>query len=84
MSIKINTDDAINFADANAGAGVVARSSNRLIGAWSKPLHEITNPLIAESMALHDGVIFAKIRGLMGVIMEADCIEVVNLATFLV
>jgi hypothetical protein len=32
--VKINTDGAINFADANGGAGGVARSPDRLIGAW--------------------------------------------------
>jgi hypothetical protein len=39
----------------------------------------VTNPLIAEVLALHDGVIFAKLRGLSHVVMETDCLEVVNL-----
>jgi ribonuclease HI len=77
--VKINIDGAINFADGQGGAGGVARSSCRLLGAWSKPLPGITNPLIAESLALRDGVLFAKIRGLTQVIMETDCLEVVNL-----
>jgi ribonuclease HI len=77
--VKINTDGAINFADGKGGAGGVARSSDRLIGAWSKPLLGITDPLIAESMALREGVLFARLRGISRVIMETDCMEVVNL-----
>jgi hypothetical protein len=50
-----------------------------LIGAWSKPLLGITDPLIAESMALREGVLFARLRGISRVIMETDCMEVVNL-----
>jgi hypothetical protein len=57
----------------------VARSSCRLVGAWSKPLPGISDPLIAESMAVREGVLFAKIRGLSHVIVETDCLEVVNL-----
>ncbi|KAK1661752.1 hypothetical protein QYE76_049911 [Lolium multiflorum] len=70
--VKINTDGAINFADGKGGAGGVARSSDRLIGAWSKPLLGITDPLIAESMALREGVLFARLRGISRVIMETD------------
>jgi ribonuclease HI len=77
--IKINTDGSINSADGKGGAGGVARSSNRLLGAWSKPLPGITNPLIAETLSVRDGVLFAKLRGLTHVILEMDCLEVVNL-----
>jgi ribonuclease HI len=77
--IKINTDGAINVADDKGGAGGVARSSCRFIGAWSKPLLGVTNPLVAESLAVRDGVLFAKIRGLTHVVLETDCLEVVNL-----
>jgi ribonuclease HI len=77
--IKINTDGAINSAEGIGGAGGVARSSCRLVGAWSKPLPGISDPLIAESMAVREGVLFAKIRGLSHVIVETDCLEVVNL-----
>ena len=39
----------------------------------------MTDPLIAEAEAVRDGVIFAKLRGFSHVIMETDCLEVVNL-----
>jgi hypothetical protein len=48
--IKINTDGSVNTAEGKGGAGGVARSACRLIGAWSKPLLGITDPLIAESL----------------------------------
>ena len=35
--------------------------------------------MIAEVLALRDGVIFAKLRGMMRVMMEVDCKEVVDL-----
>jgi hypothetical protein len=35
--------------------------------------------LIAESLSLREGVLFAKLRGITHVIMETDCLELVNL-----
>jgi hypothetical protein len=77
--VVVNTDGAINSGDGNGGAGGVARSASRLIGAWCKPLPGISDPLIAESLSLHEGVLFAKIRGITHVIMETDCLKIVNL-----
>ena len=77
--IKINTDAAIQFDTALAGLGGVARSSSALLGAWCKPQLEITDPFIAEMLALREGVIFAKLRGFLHVQMETDCLEAVNL-----
>jgi hypothetical protein len=44
-----------------------------------RPLLGITYPLVAESLAVHDGILFVKIRGLTCVVLETDCLEVVNL-----
>ena len=46
---------------------------------WSKPLIGVTDPLIAEALALREGVIVANLRGFKKIIMETDCLEVVNL-----
>ena len=35
-------------------------------------------PPLAEALALRDGVIFAKLRGFTHVVMEVDCVEVVD------
>jgi len=39
----------------------------------------VTDPLIDEAMALREGVTFAQFRGVSHVVMEVDCLEVVNL-----
>jgi glyoxylase-like metal-dependent hydrolase (beta-lactamase superfamily II) len=61
--IKINTDAGVSLENRKSGAGGVARNPSGFIGAWSKPYPGVTNPLIAEALALRDGVIFAKLRG---------------------
>jgi hypothetical protein len=78
-SVKINTDAGISAEELKGGAGGIARSSTGFVGAWSKPLPGITEPLIAEAMSLREGVIFAKLRGFSRVVFEVDCLEVVNL-----
>ena len=40
--------------------------------------HCVTDPMIAEAMALHHSVIFAKLLGFLKVTMETDCLEVVS------
>jgi ribonuclease HI len=77
--IKINTDGAINAGNSRGGGGGVARSHISFVGAWSKPLGGVTDPLVAEVLAFRDGVIFAKLRGFSHMVMEMDSLEVVNL-----
>jgi hypothetical protein len=61
------------------GTGGVARSHSAYLGAWSKPYEGITDLLIAEALALRDGVIFARLRGYAKLVMETDFLEVVSL-----
>ena len=79
--VKITTDAAIRREDGKGDGGGVARSASSFQGAWSKPYPGVTDPLIAEAMAVRDGVIFAKLRGFTSVVLETDCLEVVNLCT---
>ena len=51
----------------------MVRSSTHFLGACSKPYPGITDPLVA------DGIIFAKLRGFSHVVLEANCLEVVDL-----
>jgi hypothetical protein len=69
----------VSLEDRKSGAGGVASDPSDFIGAWSKPYPGVTNPLIAEDLVHRDGVIFAKLRGFTGVLMEMDCKEVVGL-----
>jgi ribonuclease HI len=77
--VKINTDGGLSLEARKGGAGGVARSKSTYLGAWSKPLLGITDPLIAEALALREGVLFAHLRGFQKVVMETDCLEVVDL-----
>lgn len=77
--VKINTDGSIDDLMQVGGGGGVARSHLSVLGAWSKPLPGVTDPFIAEVLALREGVIFAQLRGFSHVVMEVDCLEVVNL-----
>ena len=44
-----------------------------------KPLLGVTDPLIAETLSVREGVMFAKLRGFSHVVLETDCLEIVNL-----
>jgi hypothetical protein len=77
--IKINTDGGLSMEARKGGADGVARSRSAYLGAWSKPLLGISDPLIADTLALHEGVIVAKLRGFQRVVMETDCLELVQL-----
>ena len=77
--VKINTDAALSMDSGKVGVGGVARSNTTLLGAWSKPHIGVMDPFIGERLALREGVIFANLRGFSHVIMETDCLEIVNL-----
>ena len=59
--------------------GGVARSHSSFMAAWAKPYHGVTDPLVTETLAIRDGVIFAKLRGFPKLVMETDSLEIVNL-----
>jgi hypothetical protein len=77
--VKINTDGGLSMFARQGGAGGVARSHSTYLGAWSKPLCGISDPFIAEAMALREGAIFANLRGFSRVVLETDCKEAVDL-----
>ena len=56
--IKINIDGSIAMESRRGG---VARSPSAFKAAWCKPYYGITDPLLAEALALRDGIIFAKL-----------------------
>ena len=61
--VKINTDDGIAGEVRKGGAGGITRSPTDFIAAWSKPYPGVTDPLVAEALAMRDRVIFAQLRG---------------------
>ena len=76
---QINTDGALDTQLRVGGVGGVARSHLSFMGAWSKPIPGVTDPSIAKTLALREGVIFAQLRGFSHVAMEVRCLEVVKL-----
>ena len=77
--IKINTDGSVAMEARRGGAGGVARTRSSFLAAWCKPYPGITDPLIAEALALRDGVVFAHLSGYEKVVFETDNLEIVNL-----
>jgi hypothetical protein len=69
----------INGEAMKGGAGGVVRSHLAFLAAWSKTLPGISDPFIAELMAFQEGVISARLRGYSHVIIQVDCLELVNL-----
>lgn len=57
----------------------MALSHLYFLGTWSKPLLGVTDPFIAELLAFREGMIFAQLRGFSHVVMEIDCLELVNI-----
>uniref|UniRef100_A0ACD5XZE4 Uncharacterized protein n=1 Tax=Avena sativa TaxID=4498 RepID=A0ACD5XZE4_AVESA len=79
--VKINTDGDVSAQELKGGGGGVARSHTAFLGAWSKPYDGVTDPLIMEALSLRDGVIFARLRSFSHLVIETDCLEVVDLWT---
>jgi hypothetical protein len=73
--IKINTDGGLDLEAQKGGAGGVVRTRSTCLGAWSKPYTGVSHPLIIEAMALHDGVIFARLRGYQRVVMVTEMVN---------
>jgi hypothetical protein len=48
-------------------------------GSLEQTLSRVTDPLVTKAMALREGFLFAHLRGYLKVVMEMDCLEVVNL-----
>lgn len=77
--VKINIDASVSSSKNKSGVGGLARTTSSFVAAWSKPYSDVSDPLIAEALALRDGVIFAKLRGFSRVLVETNCSKMVQL-----
>ncbi|KAL5812601.1 hypothetical protein ACOSQ3_027551 [Xanthoceras sorbifolium] len=76
---KINTDASVCSQNGKAGAGVVIRNHlGKVLASKSIVLAVGSSVLIAESLALYHGLLFAKQVGLIPAILETDCLVAVN------
>lgn len=77
--VMLNVDATI-FADSKCmGMGVVITSHiGEFLAACSQPFPFVTDPEIAEAMAMRKAVQFAKERGYLRIITALDCLSLVQ------
>lgn len=77
--IKINVDAAIFTQSNAAGLGIVARNSAGEVIAWRQRLvHSVLCPDTAETLVVLESVRMAVDFGWQEVIIESDCLSVIN------
>lgn len=77
---KINVDAAISSKDQMAGMGAIIRDSNsRVVAAGIKQAQHRRNVSFAEAEAVQCGMQVAREAGLTSLIIEIECLEVVEL-----
>lgn len=77
--IKVNVDASLLASSNFAGIGVVARDHlGRVIDWRRRRLEHVCCPEIAETLAVVAGIDLAQAKGWMNVILESDCLLVVN------
>lgn len=50
--MKINSDASVSSLQHKSGALGIATTPSAFLAAWSKPYPDVTDPLIAEALAL--------------------------------
>ncbi|KAK1660690.1 hypothetical protein QYE76_048849 [Lolium multiflorum] len=73
--VKINSDGAIREENSSAATGVVARDAVSFCGALGKVYEGISDPLIAEALALRDAAVYAVQKDFTRVVFEVDCVD---------
>ncbi|KQJ89225.1 hypothetical protein BRADI_4g24297v3 [Brachypodium distachyon] len=77
--IKLNSDGAIRAEEGRASTGGVATDSVGFRGVWCRLYQGITDPLIIETLAVRDAVLFASDQHFDHIIIETDCSKLVRL-----
>lgn len=77
--VKINVDASLFPSTKSVGIGVVARNSTCNILDWrQKELNFVVSPALAETIAIQQGIDMAMELGFQNVIMESDCLGVLQ------
>ncbi|KAL5782592.1 hypothetical protein ACOSP7_007621 [Xanthoceras sorbifolium] len=77
--LKINTDMAVRANDLSIGVGVVIRDcEGLLVAALAKRLVGRFSPEVGEFLALREGLLFAKSRGLVVRLAEVDACNIAS------
>jgi ribonuclease HI len=78
-TVLVNVDAAIFSASRRMGVGVVIRDHNGVcLTACSEYHEEVRTPEIAEALALRRAINLAKDEGFTKIIINSDCLSVVN------
>jgi hypothetical protein len=77
---KINTTASFVASSCSGSGGVVIRDdSGKVVAAASRHYDHVPDVLTAEALAARDGVLLAQASGFETVILEVDCLTLVNL-----
>ncbi|MQL76353.1 hypothetical protein Taro_008743 [Colocasia esculenta] len=80
--LKLNTDGALNLKSDEAGGGGIIRDHNgQMCGAFASPYHGLHTSLVAEALALRDGLRMCSNMGIYNVMVETDSLSLVQIVT---
>lgn len=78
--MKLNIDAAFSVEEGTGATGAVIRDDyGKFIPARSCGIAHVPNAPTAEARALRDGLILASQTGCNGVVLNSDCMEVVDI-----
>ena len=76
---KLNVDASVVTGMPQIGVGGVIRDAHgEVLGAFTKQVQGIFEPLMAELIAIRTGLMFARDIGIMSHVIESDCIGAVQ------
>ncbi|XP_060963698.1 uncharacterized protein LOC133033112 [Cannabis sativa] len=79
QKLKVNVDGAIFQQEERFGAGMVARTSaGALLEARQTSFSGVVAPIMAEAVGIKEALSWIKSKGWRDVIVETDCLNVVN------
>ena len=77
--VAINVDAAIFATSCRMGMGIVIRDHNgKCLAVCSEQRREVVMPELAEALAIRRAVILAKDEGFSNIIVNSDCLSVVQ------
>jgi ribonuclease HI len=81
--VKLNTDAAVDLATRRASTGCIIRDSQgQFLAACRVEIEGVIDVTTAEAQAVRDGLRLAERIGCNNLIVETDCLEVVNAYNF--
>lgn len=76
--LKINSDASFLYQNGKVSGGYVIRDHEGCVVAANTYSGMASSPLLAESLVLRDVVIFANNLGIEKILVESDCLQLVQ------